>query len=285
MFAVTATVIGCGKDTGRASGTNDCVPIKPLAVTAHIERRIPHDSTSYTQGLVIHRDQSGKAVIFESSGLYGKSKLSTLDLSDGSVIDSVALAPELFGEGIALVEAPEDSKSNGEPELVQLTWKEGVALRWNANGFTSQSQPSGEFTFNGEGWGLTTLDSGRLLMSDGTDRLVERDPRTFKVLATHQVKRSDGFADMLNELEWDGRWLWANRYQTNEIVRIDTKCWNVTGVLDASDLRAEVLESAERTGGQIDVLNGIAFDKANDTYLVTGKLWPIMFEVSFAQPE
>lgn len=280
---MVALVVGCGGNNGRASGTSNCSPTKPHPVVARIGRQIPHDPTSYTQGLVVHRDPSGPAVVFESSGLYGKSKLSSIDLADGSVIDSVDLAPGLFGEGLTIATSRDSAEGTGEPELIQLTWKEGVALRWKANGFTSGSQPFDEFAYKGQGWGLTTLDSGRLLMSDGSDRLVERDPRTFRVLATHQVRRSGGSADMLNELEWDGRWLWANRYQTNEIVRIDTKCWNVTGVLDASDLRDEALKSAERTGGQIDVLNGIAFDEVNDTYLVTGKLWPLMFEVSITQ--
>ena len=37
------------------------------------------------------------------------------------------------------------------------------------------------------------------------------------------VQRVGGDADRLNELEWDGEVLWANRYQTDELLRIDPR--------------------------------------------------------------
>ena len=42
------------------------------------------------------------------------------------------------------------------------------------------------------------------------------------------------------------------------------------------DLRG-LLPRAEQSG--VDVLNGIAYDVANDRLFVTGKLWPKVFEI------
>lgn len=252
--------------------TQACSARAPQRLEVEVHRRMAHDPKSYTQGLVVVDSAGAGRALFESSGLYGRSKLSKIDLGDGLVTSSVALDKGLFGEGLAVV---------GGVELVQLTWKESKALRWRVEDFTSSASPFAFFEYEGEGWGLTTLDSDKLLMSDGSDTVVERDPRTFEEIARHKVTRSGGRADLLNEMEWDGKWLWANRYQTNEILRIDTKCWTVSAVVDASALRREVDEMAERSGSDIDVLNGIAFDASTGRYLVTGKLWPTLFEVSF----
>jgi len=48
-----------------------------------------------------------------------------------------------------------------------------------------------------------------------------------------------------------------------------------TAQIDASGL----LSFAE--GRRTDVLNGIAHDPENETFLITGKLWPKLFEVRF----
>ena len=51
------------------------------------------------------------------------------------------------------------------------------------------------------------------------------------------------------------------------------KTGQVTATMDASGL----LTAAERLG--TDVLNGIAYDPADQTFLITGKLWPKLFRV------
>lgn len=276
LLGLLLSLTGCGG--GQATGANGarCAPERPRSLQPRVLRRIPHDRTSYTQGLVWHGDPTvadGDGVLFESSGLYGESRLAKVDLANGTVLDSVALDARFFGEGLALVDGS---------ELVQLTWKEHTALRWDAAGFTSGSEPRGRFSYRGEGWGLTTLADGRLLMSDGSDQLVERDPRTFAVLAKHRVRRLGGASDLLNELEWDGRAIWANRYQSDEILRIEPRCWTVTGVVDASAIVEEVRTEAARAHQQVDVLNGIAYDVVSGHYYVTGKWWPTLFEVTFA---
>ncbi|MFI5045317.1 MAG: glutaminyl-peptide cyclotransferase, partial [Acidimicrobiales bacterium] len=178
--------------------------------------------------------------------------------------------PAVFAEGLAV---------GAGDRLVQLTWKDGLAYGWTADAF----DPAGQFEYQGEGWGLTTLDDGTLIRSDGTDRLTEHDPSDFSVVDDWQVTRTGGSASDLNELEWDGTHLWANRWKTDEILRIDPECKRVDAVVDASDLadRANALAAATVPPTQIDVMNGVAAIPGTARYLVTGKFWPVMFEVTF----
>ncbi|MGB3412606.1 MAG: glutaminyl-peptide cyclotransferase [Microthrixaceae bacterium] len=259
--------------TSRAGGgdvaADGCQASTPTDLVPVVERRFPHDPTSYVQGLLIE-----DGVLYESSGRYGESQLRAIDSKTGSVTSRVDLPADVFGEGLAVGE---------DGELVQLTWKKGVAYRWPIGQVRKGGKPSGEFAYQGEGWGLTTLDDGSLLMSDGSDRLTVRDPVDFSTVATHAVERLGGPSDQLNELEFDGTWVWANRYQSTEILRIDPRCWTVTGVVDAGALRDEVAQDAEAERIKVDVLNGIAHLPGTKRFLITGKWWPTMFEVSFVE--
>lgn len=271
VFILSMAAIACsGRGEGRpelavSAPPGGCEPTRPVRLGVDIHRRIPRDPGSYTQGLVIH-----DGVLYESSGLYGRSALMVLDPQDWSVRHRIPLPERYFGEGIAFAD---------DARLIQLTWKAGIAHVWHIPGDGSEPVLSGEFVYDTEGWGLATLGDGTIVLSDGSDRLAEHDLETFEVLDVHVVTRTDGPADMLNELEFDGTWLWANRYQTDEIVRIDPRCWMVTGVVDVGPLRAEANAAAEDSGLEIDVANGIAFDPGTGRYLLTGKLWPLGFEV------
>lgn len=213
----------------------------------------PHDPEAYTQGLVW---SSGR--LFESTGLVGRSSLREVDLVSGAVLRQVALDPPLFGEGLALV---------GD-ELVQLTWQNGRALRWNRDDFA----PRGESRYRGEGWGLC-FDGTSLLSSDGSDHLTRRDPRTFEVLGSVVVTDRGRPLHSLNELECVDGSVWANVYQTDRLVRIDPTTGRVTAEVDAAGLlRRDEARNAE-------VLNGIAWIPERGSFLLTGKLWPSLFEV------
>jgi glutaminyl-peptide cyclotransferase len=63
-------------------------------------------------------------------------------------------------------------------------------------------------------------------------------------------------------------------------VRIDPGTGAVTAVVDASGL----LPSDEAPGDEEAVLNGIAYDATARSFLLTGKLWPALFEVHFLWP-
>lgn len=215
-------------------------------------RVYPHDSRAFTQGLLM---SDGK--LYEGTGLHGRSSVRRVDLSSGMVEAQTALPAELFGEGLARV---------GQ-RLIQLTWKNGKAWVWDAGTLTK----IGEFSYDGEGWGLC-FDGKRLVMSDGSDRLTFRDPTTFAHQGELRVRRDGRPVTNLNELECVGGLIYANVWQDNHIARIDAATGTVTGWIDASGLLDR--ESA----ASADVLNGIAVMEGTGNLLVTGKLWPNLYE-------
>ncbi|MEU4800951.1 glutaminyl-peptide cyclotransferase [Actinosynnema sp. NPDC023587] len=215
---------------------------------------IPHDPEAFTQGLELV-----DGVLYEGTGLEGRSTIRRVDPRNGQVTKQVDLAPELFGEGITVV---------GD-ELWQITWQNGVAIRRNRETLEEVKR----VTYEGEGWGLCH-DAGRLVMSDGTEELRFRDPGTFAETGRVTVKRNGVPLVRLNELECVGGQVWANLWQLDEVVRIDPASGNVTATVDLAGIRPP---DVPRT----DVLNGIAAVPGTDEFLVTGKNWPTTFRVRF----
>jgi glutamine cyclotransferase len=236
-----------------ASAMEQPAPVERLRV--EVVRVLPHDPAAFTQGLV----WNGRT-LYESTGLLGRSSLREVELETGRVLRRVSLPPDIFGEGLAQV---------GE-RLVQLSWQNGLALVWDAATFERR----GEHRYAGEGWGLC-YDGRRLVMSDGSSTLAFRDPATFAETSRLQVTHDNDPLANLNELECAGGSIYANVWQTDDIVRIDPASGRVTAHIDARGL----LGPAERAG--VDVLNGIAYRPETGTFLVTGKLWPKLFEVRF----
>nr|WP_233158349.1 glutaminyl-peptide cyclotransferase [Actinokineospora bangkokensis] len=225
---------------------------------AEVVERLPHDPSAFTQGFEV-----ADGVLYEGTGLEGKSQVRALDPATGQVRSSADLPANFFGEGITVV---------GD-DLWQITWKNGVAIKRDRATLREQ----GRVTYEGEGWGICH-DNGRLVMSDGTNTLTFRDPRKFTIRSRVSVLDADGRpVDKLNELECVDGQVWANIWQTDRIVRINPVNGRVTGVVELTGL----LTDAERQGA--DVLNGIAAVPGTDEFLVTGKLWPAMFRVRFTE--
>jgi glutamine cyclotransferase len=262
LVLLAAVLTSCG---GREQACGEALPT-PERMVPEVVRTLPHATDAFTQGLLV---RDGK--IYESTGLDGRSSLRVLDLQTGAEQRRAALPGNLFGEGLA--EGPGGT-------LVQLTWKNRTALVWDR----ATLEQTGRHRYRGEGWGITTLPSGNFVMSNGTDRLTYRAPRTFAAVRTTTVRRKGGPTDQLNELEFSraaGRdVVWANRWQSNEILRIDLECGVVTGVVDASELAADAKKLAG-AGVPPNVLNGIAALPGTDRFLVTGKLWSAYYEVRF----
>jgi glutaminyl-peptide cyclotransferase len=215
--------------------------------------KYPHARDAFTQGLLWH-----DGAMYESTGRYGRSSLRRVRLEDGEVLAERSLDPSLFGEGLALV----------DDRLVQLTWRSGVAVVSDLESLEQRDM----LRYPGEGWGLC-FDGTALVMSDGSSILDLRSPQTLELLSEMTVWRGDRPVRKLNELECVGDDLYANVWQSNEIMRIDAKTGRVTAVIDASGL----LTASESM--RADVLNGIAYKPDTDTFLLTGKLWPHVFEV------
>lgn len=227
----------------------------------------PHDEKAFTQGLVI-RD----GFLYEGTGQYGTSSLRQVDVKTGKILKKIDMPKKFFGEGIEIV---------GD-RIYQLTWTSGYCFVFNKDNFELVET----FRYPGEGWGLA-YDGERLIMSDGSATLRFIDPKTFKQKGKVQVVELDPktkksiLVQKLNELEYVRGEIWANVWQSNEIVRIDPTSGKVVGRIDCSAFIPDKLKR-ELTGpiGQRDrVLNGIAFDRATDSVYLTGKYWPVLYEI------
>lgn len=262
-FVSTAGAFGaCGGERGEASAatgdTTGIVPSRTPTYSFKVVQSYPHDAMAFTQGLVWHENR-----LFESTGQVGTSNIREVELNSGRVIRQQDLDAPHFGEGIVLL---------GE-QLFQLTYTSGKAFVYDWKRFTR----TGEFTYDGEGWGLTT-DGAAIIMSNGTSSLVWRDPATFAVQKTITVTDHGTPVSQLNELEWVKGEIWANIWQSEQIARIDPATGNVTGWIDLKG----ILPSIDRTGSE-DVMNGIAYDAARDRLFVTGKLWSKLYEITLKQ--
>jgi glutaminyl-peptide cyclotransferase len=224
---------------------------------AHARASWPHDTAAYTQGLLLDDDH-----LLESTGRKGYSDIREVMQGSGRVIKRTPLPSTAFGEGIAVA-----AKS-----VYQLTWQGGRGYAYDLRTLARVDS----FTYVGEGWGLATVGS-LLYMSDGSSVIRIVDPQGFRELRRVEVREGGRPVWMLNELELVGDELWANIYQTDLIARIVPSTGQIVGWVDLGQLltsqeRADVV----RRGG---VANGIAFDRSRKVVLVTGKLWPRVFEL------
>lgn len=153
-------------------------PVHPVEVVASW----PHDPGAFTQGLVF---DAARGTLLESTGLNSHSTLREVDPTSGRVLRQVAVPPEHFAEGLALVGG----------RLVQLTYRSRLAFVYDREGFA----PLGTLPYQGEGWGQA-YDGRHLIMSDGTARLRFLDPATFAVIRCLDVRDGGQPVAALNEL-------------------------------------------------------------------------------------
>ena len=222
-----------------------------------ILRQLPHDPQAFTQGLLYHQGH-----LYESTGTYGGSSLRLVKPESGEILRQHQLPAAQFGEGLALV----------DDRLIQLTWREGQARVYGLEDFALLAT----FTYSDEGWGLC-FDGQDLWMTSGNSMLVRRDPDNFAILGQVQVKRGIFPVSGVNELECVGPYLYGNLYKSDRILRIDKDTGAVVAEIDASALNG----LSRRPSTPAAVLNGIAWNRDSDTFFLTGKFWPSLFEVRF----
>ncbi|MDV6263144.1 glutaminyl-peptide cyclotransferase [Rhodococcus yunnanensis] len=263
-LAVTACSSTSGSTTA-APTTSDSVP----TLTTEVVREYDRGDDAFTQGFEIDGD-----VLYEGTGLEGSSFVRRTSLENMTELERVDLPSDLFGEGITV---------DGDT-LWQITWQDGVAIARDRDTLAEQRRVN----YDGEGWGLCTEGRGtqgrgtpndRLVMSDGTSTLTFRDPTSFDAVDTVDVTLDGKPVERLNELECaEGGSIYANVWQTFDIMRIDPETGKVTAVIDGTPLW-DSMSAADRGGA--DVFNGIAQIPGTDRFLVTGKFWPKIFEVRF----
>lgn len=265
VTAILALLVGCGEKPASAASPSSVAPPAPVSAPAAANAPVPeytyqvvtvfpHDPGAFTQGLVYLQ-----GVLFETTGLNGRSSLRKVDLQTGRVLQKSDLPLQYFGEGMTII---------GD-RIFQITWQNQKGFVYNLSTFAVEK----EFAYTGEGWGLAT-DGHALILSDGSNVIRFLDPSTFKVLRTISVFAHGQPLRMLNELEFIKGEIYANVWQTNTVIRIDPATGNLLGIIDFSGLLLP-----EDYGVHPDVLNGIAYDAARDRLFVTGKLWPKLFEV------
>jgi glutaminyl-peptide cyclotransferase len=239
------------------SGPDGVRPGFPRFHRVKVLRRLPHPDRGFTQGLLAEGD-----AVWESTGNYGRSTLRRYRLGQAGPGDCAALPAELFGEGICRV----------GPHIWQLTWRERVALRWDASSLALLDTIS----YNREGWGICTAGDC-VLTSDGSSELVRRDPRTLAPLGLVVVRCAGRQIGGLNDLEWAGGRVWANVAPRPYLAGIDPDTGEVVDIVDA---RAA---GKRHWGDPQAILNGIAALPAAGEFLITGKGWRSIYHVRLAE--
>ncbi len=233
--------------------------IVPEVWNLTITNEFPHNTDNFTQGL-----EFDNGTLYESTGQFGQSKVAKVDIQTGVDIVKMGLDASHFGEGITIL---------GET-LYQITWTTGRCFTYDKNTLQPKSK---EFNFSGEGWGLCN-DGKSIIMSDGTERLTFRDPKTFSIQKTIEVYTNKEYVVNLNELEYIDGFIYANIWMTSKVVVIDPDNGKVIAVLDGNEL----MKKGQGVHG--DVFNGIAYNKDTKKLYMTGKRWNKLFEVNISKP-
>lgn len=258
-FIHTDVFIG-GKKTSQYNQVNFLSAEDPTPYVVRVLNTYPHDKTSYTQGLEFDGDD-----LIESSGQYEESAIRITNPKTAIPKIKVPLQPNIFAEGATRV---------GD-EIFQLSWKEMTCFVYDRK--TLQKKREFRYPISIEGWGLA-FDGKYLIMTDGSNKLYYLDPKNpTAVVKTVQVCDAAGPVNSLNELEYINGALYANIYQTDNIIRINPNTGEVLGVLHCENLLTD--DEAK----EVDVLNGIAYNPKSKTLFITGKYWPKMFEVELAK--
>jgi len=223
--------------------------IVPDTFSLEVLRTLPHDTSAFVQGLVMH-----DLMLYESAGLKGRSRLRIIDPVSGECVKDVKTDPALFNEGIAFI---------GDT-LFMLTWKDSLMLRYDED-----LNEKSRHVFSSEGWGLYSRND-TLCFSNGTNKIVRYYPVTGSAPDTLFVINEKGPVYYINEMEWIEGNIYANIYGSDDVVVIDAETGKVIAVIQAGELidRKEYPEAG--------VMNGIAYDKESKRIFLTGKNWPFI---------
>jgi glutaminyl-peptide cyclotransferase len=260
LFLTACNNDGDWDGTDKPDNTANTIPLINYAV----KNTYPHDTTSFTEGLLVH-----DGLLYESTGSpddmpQTRSLFGNIDLATGKINKKVELDREkYFGEGIVFLKG----------KIYQLTYQNKKGFIYDAKTF----KKLGEFEFpSAEGWGMTT-DGNYLIMSDGTNIITYLDPNDFKPIKTLTVSTDKGPVTKINELEFINKFIYANVYETNTVIKIDTSAGKVAARLELGSL---VTEAKNRYPGSME-MNGIAYDSVLHKIYITGKMWPTLYEIQF----
>jgi glutamine cyclotransferase len=244
IFAVTLSHAACSLSGPQQQPT--LIPVAGYRVV-HV---YPHDPHAFTEGLAYDG-----TVLYESTGLQGKSDIRMVRLETGEVLRRERLEDQYFGEGLTI----------WQDRIIQLTYQSETGFLYDRRTL----ERKGSFTYRGEGWGLTT-DGRRLIASDGSAVVRFLDPVSLKETARLAVRAGTAAVANLNELEFVRGEILPNIWQTRMIARIDPRTGQIRGWIDLTGIIDD---------HDVGVMNGIAYDAATDRLFVTGKFWPKLFQI------
>ncbi len=239
----------------------------------NLKATVKADPNCFTQGLKIHTNE-----LWVSCGQYKNSKLIRYRIvrNKDALIklelkQEVPFSFQIFLEGISV-------NPNNHQWLV-LTWKNQLAFSFDSK----KHQPINAKSVNlkGEGWGVEYNNtSDHWILSDGSDELQIIDNNIDESkklkLAINQNSSKIKIKDFkknpiqkINELEFIGRDLWFNQWQSDQIYFIQDFSINKS-IQHATAIDLSHISMRHKNQG---VLNGIAYDKSHKELWITGKNW------------
>lgn len=264
FIGLSTLLFSCGgnSDNNNTDNGAEASNPPPAALGYTVIKVFPHDTSSYTQGLIWHNN-----TLYEGTGREGFSKIARLNLETGKPEQQEMNAKNEFGEGITIL--------NGK--MYQLTWQNHLVHVYDA----ATLKKVQEFSWPYDGWGITH-DGTNLIISTGSNNLYFVNPADFKILKTVGVTDNYGPVVNLNELEMVNGFVYANKYLSNDILKINPETGKVEGRIDLKDVfqkSGKTYDASAIPDPEQDVLNGIAFNPDTNTFYVTGKQWPALFEI------
>jgi len=254
-----ALIAACNYTDNNPSASTTPRSDAPKSIGYSVLKTYQHDTSSFTQGLVISNGD-----LYEGTGEYGHSNLLKVDLNSGKILKKVSLDAKYFGEGIAIL----------RDTVYQLTWQEKVVFAYALKDLKKVK----EFRIDTQGWGITT-NGTELIVSDGTSNLYYYNPSSFQLLRTQSITEGGSLSYNLNELEYIEGFIYANHWQAPYILKIDPGSGNIIGKIDVTNIWNRV----KAKDPVADVPNGIAYDSTTKKTFITGKKWPELYEIELSK--
>lgn len=261
VLLVGTIFTGCADSDADANGnTGDASVPAPINLSFQVLNQFPHDTAAFTEGFTFYNGQ-----LYESTGSPDAPSnngtwIGAIDLKTGKVDKKVELGKTWFGEGIVFL----------NDKVYQLTYQTKKGFVYDAKTFKKLR----EFTYGSEGWGLTT-DGQNLIMSTGSSNIYYLSADSLSFIKMLAVQDNNGYVDSINELEFINGYLYANKWLTPYILKIDPATGYVVGRFDMSQQLAEI--KSKFPGAQ--EMNGIAYDSTTQKTYITGKKWPLIYEI------
>lgn len=225
----------------------------------------------YTQGLLF--SDNGQ-YLYESGGLYGESSLKKMYFPALSLSQSFSIGSNNFAEGIGVC---------GD-YLYQLTYRERVIFKYEYPTLKYIAKIPMPKAMN-EGWGLANYSSNTMIATDGSYKIFfldcEMNLAVSKILS---ITNGSYYLNNLNALVFAQGSIFLNVYLSNYIYKVNPSngkviaSYNMANVINY-EFRKGTLTNANLNNGY--VLNGIAYNKNNNDFLITGKKWGFFYEIKF----